>query len=529
MSLPTTAIGFSPSTPAAPAGDQNTIPQGDNGTPLEKFSQYPQRATGALFGTVKPDGTSINIAGGVLSAVITPSTIQRESFTYALDTGAANAYAVTLSPAPTIIAGSEIVFIALHANTGASTVSVNGVSYPLKKNGAIALAGGEIASLQIITAKCDGTNFQISQGATGATGATGPAGTPSVTTKGDLQGFSTVAARVPVGADGTVLTADSTQTLGVKYATPAAASLYFGRGNATATAGNNVITLGSTPVTASAVSVFVAGSILPSSAYSISGAVVSLTSALSAGNVVVVTWVTTNSTPGGISLSTAGGLFLGFAGWAMNEGSGLILHDSIGSNDATINTGASVTWQSNAGFPGTTTLWAGTGNALASSATLTNFDGTTPFSIAVWFKVASLSSDFSLLSTLKTGTLQGWEIGYSTGLGLPYFFLINNYPSNALGVQGPALTAGTLTYMVATYDGSRTAAGVKIYINSAVGGASFSNSLSATAANGLPVEFGARPAGGNELSGVMAFAEIFNIVLTATQVAAFYAAGPQLN
>jgi hypothetical protein len=40
--------------------------------------------------------------------------------------------------------------------------------------------------------------------------------------KGDLQGFSTVAARVPVGSDGQVLTADSTQALGVKYATPAA-------------------------------------------------------------------------------------------------------------------------------------------------------------------------------------------------------------------------------------------------------------------------------------------------------------------
>lgn len=39
-----------------------------------------------------------------------------------------------------------------------------------------------------------------------------------LTTKGDLLGFSTINARVPVGADGTVLTADSTQTLGVKWA-----------------------------------------------------------------------------------------------------------------------------------------------------------------------------------------------------------------------------------------------------------------------------------------------------------------------
>ena len=44
----------------------------------------------------------------------------------------------------------------------------------------------------------------------------------SVTTKGDVQGFSTLAARVPVGTDAQVLTADSTQALGIKWATAAA-------------------------------------------------------------------------------------------------------------------------------------------------------------------------------------------------------------------------------------------------------------------------------------------------------------------
>jgi len=39
-----------------------------------------------------------------------------------------------------------------------------------------------------------------------------------LTTKGDLFGYSTTNARIPVGADATVLTADSTQALGVKWA-----------------------------------------------------------------------------------------------------------------------------------------------------------------------------------------------------------------------------------------------------------------------------------------------------------------------
>ena len=42
-----------------------------------------------------------------------------------------------------------------------------------------------------------------------------------LTTKGDLFGYSTADARIPVGADGTVLTADSAEALGVKWAAPA--------------------------------------------------------------------------------------------------------------------------------------------------------------------------------------------------------------------------------------------------------------------------------------------------------------------
>ena len=42
-----------------------------------------------------------------------------------------------------------------------------------------------------------------------------------LTTKGDLYGFSTSDARIPIGANGTILTADSTESLGLKWATPA--------------------------------------------------------------------------------------------------------------------------------------------------------------------------------------------------------------------------------------------------------------------------------------------------------------------
>ena len=47
-------------------------------------------------------------------------------------------------------------------------------------------------------------------------------GASPLTTKGDVYGFSTSDARIPIGANDTVLTADSAQALGLKWAAPAA-------------------------------------------------------------------------------------------------------------------------------------------------------------------------------------------------------------------------------------------------------------------------------------------------------------------
>ena len=52
----------------------------------------------------------------------------------------------------------------------------------------------------------------------GAQGAAGASGTAPLTTKGDLLGYSTAAARVAVGTNGQVLTADSTAATGVAWA-----------------------------------------------------------------------------------------------------------------------------------------------------------------------------------------------------------------------------------------------------------------------------------------------------------------------
>jgi hypothetical protein len=66
--------------------------------------------------------------------------------------------------------------------------------------------------------------LRVNSGATAPEWATTADQTP-LTTKGDLFGFDTADARIPVGTDGHVLTADSAQGLGVKWAAPASGGM----------------------------------------------------------------------------------------------------------------------------------------------------------------------------------------------------------------------------------------------------------------------------------------------------------------
>lgn len=83
---------------------------------------------------------------------------------YAVDTGAANAYVVTLSPAlGAYAAGVLVQFKAANANTTTSTVNVNGLGVKTikKLDGATDLAANDIKVGQIVELEYDGTNFQM--------------------------------------------------------------------------------------------------------------------------------------------------------------------------------------------------------------------------------------------------------------------------------------------------------------------------------------------------------------------------------
>lgn len=213
--------------------------------------------------------------------------------------------------------------------------------------------------------------------------------------------------------------------------------------------------------------------------------------------------------------------------WAMNDGSGSAFADSCGtSNTETLVTGT-LTWASNAGLPGTTATFSSTAYAVGANQTATNFDGTTPFSVSVWAKIPNTTSTHTFISSLDPATsFRGWELSANTGTGAVEILLVNTVGTNAVQLQGPTLTAGTLYNLILTYDGTKTAAGTKLYINGTVQSTStLANNMTGTMANTKAVALGARVDGSNSINGLLGYVRIWNRVLSSTDVSNYFAAG----
>lgn len=143
-------------------------------------------------------------------------------------------------PAVTVIDASTTVYTLVPNGSGGAVASVTGTApitvdntdpaNPIVTHDASGVTPGSYTSANI-TVDADG---HVTAAANGSTGLTSP-----LTTKGDLWGWSTTNARVPVGANDLPLVADSTDAKGVKYKVlPIAGG---GTGQTTAAAAFNAI------------------------------------------------------------------------------------------------------------------------------------------------------------------------------------------------------------------------------------------------------------------------------------------------
>lgn len=93
---------------------------------------------------------------------LTAGQAQDQGVSYAAETGAADAYVVTLSPAPTAyVAGMRVSFKATNANTGASTLKLGSLTTKAIQFAGAALTAGMIPANGIVDVIYDGTQWQM--------------------------------------------------------------------------------------------------------------------------------------------------------------------------------------------------------------------------------------------------------------------------------------------------------------------------------------------------------------------------------
>lgn len=105
----------------------------------------------------------VQYTGTVWQMVSTPTL---RSALYAVDSGAANAYVISIPGialnALSSLVGQQIVFKAAAANTGAATLAVNGLTArAITKKGSTALSANDIQTGAMVSVVYDGTSFQL--------------------------------------------------------------------------------------------------------------------------------------------------------------------------------------------------------------------------------------------------------------------------------------------------------------------------------------------------------------------------------
>jgi hypothetical protein len=182
-------------------------------------------STGSQTNThcVQIDSNGNHVDAGDKCALV--ASLQNQSYTYNTDSGTTNAYAVTLSPAPSsYAAGLIVVFKATNANTGASTLNVNSLgTKTILKNGIAALTSGDIVSGEIVVAVYDGTNFQMTSSVPApAGGVSSVSGSSPIASSG---GSTPTISLNSGGVNSTYLaTANKTRTCHIPYGSDDAAS-----------------------------------------------------------------------------------------------------------------------------------------------------------------------------------------------------------------------------------------------------------------------------------------------------------------
>ena len=165
----------------------------------------------------------------------------------------------------------------------------------------------------------------------------------------------------------------------------------------------------------------------------------------------------------------------------------------------------------------------------AAGSAIFNLGALHPLTALAWFKTTRQGSDFMpILAKVDPATLTGWTIGLDnsgdgnngpTGGQFGFFFLASGTPT--LGVEAPQVkNDGGWHLVAATYDGSGSANGVKLYIDGLVvtNAVVLVNSVaSGSILNSAPLTIGGATDGSFQFEGNISGAAVFGVALTPAQ------------
>jgi Concanavalin A-like lectin/glucanases superfamily len=217
--------------------------------------------------------------------------------------------------------------------------------------------------------------------------------------------------------------------------------------------------------------------------------------------------------------------------WIGQEGQGSTFVNS-GADFTNAMTTTNVTYATTTGFTGPVAQFNGTtSTATAASATGTNVDGSLPFSFCQWVNPSSLSGFASSILMANTSSTTGIDLnlfGTASPSGALGLFLYSTLSAN-IGVHttnAGVLTAGVTSLVCFTYNGTKLASGVAIYINGvAVPTVTTSDTLAGgSIASSTPMRIGS--GGDTAFLGAIGRTRFFNRLLATSEILAMFQAGP---
>lgn len=213
--------------------------------------------------------------------------------------------------------------------------------------------------------------------------------------------------------------------------------------------------------------------------------------------------------------------------WPMQEGSGApTLLDHAGTAPLTV--GTQPTWLT--GYVGSSASpWWNSGASAQAASVVSdlNYSGSTPFTVNFWMSIVATANQTICGNTSNSQSDQGWNIG------------LNATPSVVFSITGAtgllSVTAGaglnvTNPYMVTvTYDGSKSASGVNIYVGGVLQTPTVnSNTLTVGATTTQPFLVAARSDGTAGAYDFICFMKTYSYVISGTELAALVTYGPNV-